>query len=163
MNFLSWNCRVLGNPQIVQRLCWLVKQKRSSMIFLMETKLRKKKMESIRLQVGFPNMLVMDCVGRNGGLSLLWGNEIEVEIQNYSHHHINSVAKIPSSVITQWKFSGFYGHLDPMKRHEGWALLKYLKQMDLDPWVCFGDFNKILFSSNKLRSEEHTSELQSLV
>jgi hypothetical protein len=41
------------------------------MIFLMETKLRGDKMETIRHKIDFPNMLVVDYVGRSGGLALL--------------------------------------------------------------------------------------------
>jgi hypothetical protein len=55
----------------------------------METKLRKSKMESVRSRLGFPNMLVVDCVGWNGGLALLWSNNIDVDIQNFSQCHIN--------------------------------------------------------------------------
>jgi hypothetical protein len=43
------------------------------MVFLIENKLRKVKMDSIRSKLGFPNMIVVDCVGRSGGLALMWG------------------------------------------------------------------------------------------
>jgi exonuclease III len=70
MNILSWNCRGLGNPQTVGELCRLVKDKRPAMIFLMETKLRKSRMELVRIKIGFPNMMVVDSIGRSGGLAL---------------------------------------------------------------------------------------------
>jgi hypothetical protein len=61
------------------------------MVFLMETKLRREKMEVIHHKLGFPNLFVVDCVGKSGGLALLWGDEIVVEIQNYSLRHINGI------------------------------------------------------------------------
>lgn len=38
------------------------------------------------------------------------------------------------------------------KRHEAWALLRYLSRMGPDPWLCVGDFNEILLASEKSSS-----------
>jgi exonuclease III len=124
-----------------------VKQKKPIMVFLMETKLRKKKMEAIRCKLGFSSMLV-DSVGKSGGLALLWNDEILLDIQNFSHRHICGVIKNLNGEAL-WKFTGFYGHPDVSKRVEAWALIKYLAQMDSFPWVCIGDFNEVLTTSEK--------------
>jgi hypothetical protein len=39
-------------------------------------------------------MFVVDCVGRSGGLLILWKEEAFVTIQNYSRRHINVVIKL---------------------------------------------------------------------
>jgi hypothetical protein len=46
----------------------------------METKSRQKKLERIRCKLGFSNMFVVDCVGKGGGLALLWKEEMRMEI-----------------------------------------------------------------------------------
>ena len=68
---LSWNCRGLGHPWIVQVLIDLVRCKKPSIIFLMETLCSKNILESIKLKLGFDGLFVVDCVGRSGGLALL--------------------------------------------------------------------------------------------
>jgi hypothetical protein len=118
------------------------------MVFLMETKLRGEKMELILLKLGIPNMFIVDCIGRSGGLALLWDENVTLDIQNYSQRHINGVVKLGMSG-EQWKFTGFYGHPDPAKRHEAWALLKHLAKFTPLPWVCIGDFNESLSHSEK--------------
>ncbi|XP_059434865.1 uncharacterized protein LOC132167846 [Corylus avellana] len=149
MMIITWNCRGLGNPRTVRELCCLVKQKKPVLVFLMETKLRKDRMESIRCKLGFLSMFVVDSVGRSGGLTLFWGEEICVIIQNFSQRHINGVIKI-SERDTPWKFTGFYGHPQVAKREEAWALLQYLAHLAPSPWVCIGDFNEIVESLEKL-------------
>jgi exonuclease III len=146
---LSWNCRGLGTPRTVRDLCRLVKEKKPALVFLMETKLRQKKLETIRCRIGYYGLFVVDCIGRSGGLALLWSSEISVEIQNYSQHHINAVIKAPIN-DAPWKFTGFYGHPVPTKRHITWSLLQILAQFDPLPWVCIGDFNEILTPSEKV-------------
>ncbi|XP_059439185.1 uncharacterized protein LOC132171798 [Corylus avellana] len=105
-------------------------------------------MERVRCKFGFSNMLVVDCVGKRGGLALLWKDEIGVEIQNFSCRHINaSICHSPDG--RQWKFTGFYGHPEAEKRKEAWGLLRFLTSLDPLPWVCMGDFNEILYQSEK--------------
>jgi exonuclease III len=79
MNILSWNCRGLGNLRTVHDLRRMVKEKKPNLVFLMETKLRQKQMESIRVKLGFKNVFVVDCIGKGGGLALFWGAGCEVE------------------------------------------------------------------------------------
>ena len=125
MMILSWNYRGLGNLRTVNDLRRMVKEKRPWLVFLMETKLRKDKMELIRYKLGFSCMFVVDCVEQSGGLALLWGDEISVDIQNFSHRHINRIVMTPLLGLF-WKFTGFYGHLDATKHHEAWEILKFL-------------------------------------
>jgi exonuclease III len=82
MRILSWNCRGLRNLWTVRYLCLLVKEKCPIMIFLMETKLQRERMEIIRCKLGFKNLFMVDYVGKGGGLALLWGEEAMVNIQN---------------------------------------------------------------------------------
>jgi hypothetical protein len=148
MNLLSWNCRGLGNPRAVRNLNRLVKAKKPMMVFLMETKLCHNKLELIRCNLGFSGLFVVDCIGKRGGLALFWTEEVNVEIQNYSQHHINGViCTQPNSI--PWKFTGFYGQPDVARRRETWSLLKILAQFNPLPWVCVGDFNEILTPSEK--------------
>jgi exonuclease III len=66
MNALSLNCQGLGNPWTVHGLCQLVKEKRPSLVFLMETKLSASKFERVRVAAGFQSAFVVDSVGRSG-------------------------------------------------------------------------------------------------
>jgi hypothetical protein len=101
----------------------------------------------IKQKMGFQNMLVVDCVGKSGGLALMWKEELEVEIQNYSQRYINAVVKPVNKM--PWTFTGFYGHPVPHKRKEAWGLLRFLKSQQPGPWICAGDFNEILDISEK--------------
>jgi exonuclease III len=148
MNIISWNCRGLGNLRTVRELHRMVKQKKPILVFLMETKLRHDRMEAIRRKLEFPNMLAVDCIGKSGGLALLWNEEVKLEIQNYSQRHINAVIRGPEGEAP-WKFTGFYGQPDVAKRHEAWALMKHLAGLVPIPWVCIGDFNEITIQSEK--------------
>ncbi|KAL0430337.1 UNVERIFIED_CONTAM: hypothetical protein Sradi_0659700 [Sesamum radiatum] len=57
--------------------------------------------------------------GRNqvGGLALLWNKSLSVQLQSFSHHHIN-VTVYPEAGSEAWRFSGFYGVADTAQRQE---------------------------------------------
>jgi phosphopantetheine adenylyltransferase len=57
-----------------------VRDKKPSLVFLMETKQLSRKVESIRIKLGFDNLFVVDCVGRSGGLALFWKSDTPVQI-----------------------------------------------------------------------------------
>jgi hypothetical protein len=91
----------------------------------------------------------VDIVGKGRGLALLWGEEVVVEIQNYSCRRINGKVVEPSSNL-QWKFTEFYGHPDVNRRFEAWELLCHLARLSPEPWLCLGDFNEVATNSEKL-------------
>ncbi|GLT72801.1 hypothetical protein SLA2020_447050 [Shorea laevis] len=148
MNILSWNCRGLGNPRTVRNLRLLVEDKQPTILFLMETKLRRTEMASLRVKLGFDSLFVVDSVRRSGGLAMLWKEEVNLEIQNYSLRHINAVITETGQSF-QWKMTGFYGHPETAHRGEGWSLLRHLQSCSPLPWLCIGDFNEILDHSEK--------------
>lgn len=71
MNCLGWNCRCLGNFLIVHELHLLVKTKSPLLVFLIETKCCREKVEMIRNKIRFENSFVVNNRGWSGGLALL--------------------------------------------------------------------------------------------
>ena len=154
MNLVSWNCQGLGNPKTVRALHSLVKLKGPTVLFLMETKLSSKKMEIIRVKVGFDYAFTVLSVGRSGGLALLWKQEVDVSIRNFSQHHID--AHMESNQRLCWRLTGFYGQPEHHWRRESWVLLKHLNSMDSLPWICLGDFNEILTTAEKSGGQDRS-------
>ncbi|XP_059445337.1 uncharacterized protein LOC132177129 [Corylus avellana] len=148
MSLISWNCRGLGNPQTVRDLSHMVREKKPNILFLMETICSRKKMEWIRVKLRFVGLFAVDPVGRSGGIALLWKEEHEVEIQNYSRRHINAIEKRNEDGFI-WKLTGFYGNPDSSKRKESWALLQHLKSFLPEAWMCVGDFIEITHQEEK--------------
>jgi hypothetical protein len=101
MILLSWNCRGLGNPRAIRDLCHLVRKKKPNFLFLMETKSNSRRMEFLRVKLGFEGLFVVDFVGKSGGLALFWKEQNEVEVQNYTRRHINVVVK-PTGSSNSW-------------------------------------------------------------
>jgi exonuclease III len=156
MSLISWNCWGLGNQQTVHELWQLVKEKKPTFLFLMETKIQQHKLNFVKIKIGFSGVFTVNPIGRSGGLALLWRDDKEVEIQNYSARHINAIISMDGGAV-HWKFTGFYGHPEKEKRHESFALLKHLKIFLPSPRLCVGDFNEIVQQLEKygaaLRSE----------
>ncbi|KAK3198418.1 hypothetical protein Dsin_021833 [Dipteronia sinensis] len=105
-------------------------------------------MEKWRLKLGFSGNLVVNSVGRSGGLCQLWSNNIDVNLLMYSQEHID--VKITDTCAVVWRFTGFYGHPDQAQRKHSWTLLCHLACMYDLPWVCMGDFNEIMCDDEKI-------------
>jgi len=93
MSTLSWNCRGLGNLRTVQALRSIVAKEAPNLVFLMKTKIPRKrqhKMKEIQQSIGFTQGLIVPSEGRSGGLALLWKPETYVNIKGYSKWFIDA-------------------------------------------------------------------------
>lgn len=75
------------------------------------------------------------------GLALLWQEDINLEILNYSNSHITS--KI--------RDFDFYGQPDTCKRLESWNLSNRINKEPDMSWCVLDDFNEIVTQDEKLR------------
>ncbi|KAA3469443.1 reverse transcriptase [Gossypium australe] len=147
MKSLCWNVLGLGSPRAVRRLCFLVKQHNPHLLFLMETKLDKKRMEKVRRKCGFVHGIEVEAEGSRGGLCMAWKNDISVSLRSFSRWHIDVL--IEDNLEEEWRYTGFYGFPYLKDKNPVWNLLRRLaKESDLH-WLVEGDFNEILYSFEK--------------
>lgn len=59
-------------PQTVQSLNLLVKAKAPEVVFIMETKQCSKRPQIVARKIKYEGCIVVDAIGRSGGLMLLW-------------------------------------------------------------------------------------------
>lgn len=86
---------------------YLMVQKNSlKIVFLIETKSNSSCMEVVRWRLGFTGCLMINAIGRKGGLTLLWKYNLMVEIINFSHWHILARLKLEGSSLN-WVFTSF--------------------------------------------------------
>ncbi|XP_074318255.1 uncharacterized protein LOC141655056 [Silene latifolia] len=144
MNLLSLNCRGLGSPDSARALRTLVRREAPAMLFLCETKLCGCDMRRIREGLDGYYGIEVDCMGRSGGLAFLWKKDIDCNFVSASVHHMDFTIKEDNR---EWRVTGFYGWPAVADRHLSWELLRVLSRQSSLPWICIGDFNEILYST----------------
>ena len=145
MRILRWNCQGLGNPWTSRSLRKLVREQAPMVCFLMETRLDTEVFNNLYGDLPFQNKIIVKHPDAGGGLAFLWKNDIKLEVINYTANHV--LAKVTEEDGFVWFMTGFYGWLETQQKHKSWQLLEHLKTFVEGPWLCFGDFNAILHSS----------------
>ncbi|XP_042958006.1 uncharacterized protein LOC122293492 [Carya illinoinensis] len=133
--------------KIVQDLCSMTERNKPNLVFIMETKLRYMKSESIKRRIGSEGCFTVEAVGKGGGLILLWDSSLNLEIVNYSQGHIS--AWVMEEAASKWLLICFYGAPETTKRKDTWSMLKSLKPKGDEGWMIVGDFNEILTEDEK--------------
>ncbi|KAL0410924.1 UNVERIFIED_CONTAM: hypothetical protein Slati_3682100 [Sesamum latifolium] len=137
----------LGSTWTVRVLNELIRLHNPALVFLSETKCKKRKCEILKEKFNLFGINV-DSQGKGGGLMLLWRKDINLVVHSFSHSHID--AGISNEEGTNgWRFTGLYGHPEAAKRTETWSLLQKLRDFSSRPWLCAGDFNEILSMDEK--------------
>ncbi|TYG40901.1 hypothetical protein ES288_D12G131400v1 [Gossypium darwinii] len=147
MKFLSWNCRGLGNSAKIRKLKQLLAVNNPDIIFLSETKMSATDFRRVQNNCRLQNGLAVNSEGRSGGLALMWRDGMNVSIQNYSKHHIDSMVRLENNKTI--RVTGFYGHANPNRRRSSWDILRRVGESVREEWVIGGDFNAILNDAEK--------------
>ncbi|GKD88084.1 reverse transcriptase [Tanacetum coccineum] len=107
-----------------------------TIIFLMETRVCDSEARGLKLILQQYNMLVVSSVGRS--------------------------VKEDSNTI--WRGTGIYGWPKQQDKHQTWNLLRFLRRHQIQAWLCFGDFNEILYAYEKMgRRGCNVSEMTSFL
>jgi hypothetical protein len=80
MKTFSLNCRGLGNPETVNELHAIVRKEDSSIMFLMETRLKLRSLEFLRVRLDMHGCFGVERHGYGGGLALLWSAPLALHI-----------------------------------------------------------------------------------
>lgn len=89
MSLISYNCRGLGNPRSVGRLKTLLGKENSDVVFLMETKLGADRMSSVQNKLQMQKGYHVDAMGRSGGMSILWSDNVDINVLSSFSHYID--------------------------------------------------------------------------
>ena len=111
MKILSLNCRGLGISEAVQELCCLISEEYPKHLFLSETKLDRDGFKRLKRKLDFQLGFEVPRVGLGGGLTLLWCDNVDIDVQTSSPHHID--AQINQNGIV-WHLLGFMDILKPL-------------------------------------------------
>lgn len=145
MKIISWNCRDLGNPRAVPALKDLIRSQRPDVVVLIETLQAVRRIEEVRVQVGFECCFSVDC--RGGGVAILWRTLVNVSVTSYSQNFVNLDIIDDSKGV--WRLTAFYGFPERSRRRSSWDLIRSLAAMSPIPWCIVGDFNNIIFDDDK--------------
>ena len=148
MKLLSWNFQGLGNPWTSRSLRKIVREQAPTVCFLMETRLDKEGFENLYGDLPFPNRIVVKYPNSGGGLALIWKRDVQLDVFNFTANHI--LSKVVEDDGFVWWLTCFYGWPEAAQRAKSWALLTHLRSFVNGPWLCIGNFNAILHSSEKL-------------
>ena len=87
----------------------------------METLCCRDKLESIKINLGFESLFVVDKIGRCGGLAMFWRNNYKVKLLKFGRNFIDFA--IEDIERGNWRITGFYGFPESIRGRESWNLL----------------------------------------
>ncbi|KAF7131796.1 hypothetical protein RHSIM_Rhsim09G0065000 [Rhododendron simsii] len=148
MLILTWNCQGIGRTLTSQALGDMVRRNRPSIVFLMETKNNKVKLETIRRRLNFEFSSYVDPEGLAGGTALWWNKDISVEV-DFSNKNLVHTVLYDKAESSSWAATFVYGCPSCAGKEKVWNELRGIANSEILPWLCIGDFNQVLNAGDK--------------
>ena len=145
---ISWNYQGVGSALTVRVLKGLCRKYDPDFVFLMETKNKDKKMESIRRKVGMEEGVYVEPKGVGGGLTLWWKKEMIVNVMESNKNLINTVV-MGDGDVGMIRIFWIYGAPIFKERKGVWDDIKRKVRGMRGPLVCIGDFNDVAYMMEK--------------
>lgn len=134
---------------IVNFLAGLVKEHNPNCLCLFETKCGRKRMEHISGKLGFCNMIVVDSVGRAGGMMIMWNENVNIELCMTTERVIHCyVMDYKGMTIGNLLAS----HRTPYEAEKKlfWDNLQGVVEGLFGSWLIVGDLNEITSEYEKI-------------
>lgn len=111
-------------------------ERASDLVFVMESRIDRIKLEVVRNKCGFSNGVSVTSNGILGGLGLWWKDQ-KVTLRSFSNRHIFVIVE-DEFVGLQWVAKGVYGWSDRVGKFKIWDLMKSLVVGCSSPYIFFG-------------------------
>lgn len=104
-------------------------------------------MRTIQNKLNFAHGVWVDAIGRLGGLALLWTDEVDLSIRSLDARFIDFEVKCSSGEF--WRGTSLYGWAESGQKSKTWDMIRSLGSVPTLPWILTGDFNDVLYESEK--------------
>ncbi|XP_015879387.3 uncharacterized protein LOC107415557 [Ziziphus jujuba] len=148
MKFLSWNCRGLGHPRVINVFKSLVRKSNLSCVFLCETKGGRDRLEKVCRSLGYHNMEIIEAKGNAGGLCLMWSDDVNLKIER-SNERVICGDMLDDVGNPTWSFLACHSPPYIGEKKNFWSQLIGIVNDLNRPWILFGDLNEIIDESEK--------------
>ncbi|KAK8483376.1 hypothetical protein V6N11_025576 [Hibiscus sabdariffa] len=147
MDIVAWNARGLGNPNTTHALKDSLLKFKPSVVFLSETKKKRKYLERLRTKNRFSGSFYVDPRGLAGGLALWWAEGISVSILKESTNFIDILVSFNGE--EPWQRTFIYGPPNTAEKHQFWANLHLIRKQTSSKWCIIRDVNIVADQSEK--------------
>ncbi|XP_071921715.1 uncharacterized protein [Coffea arabica] len=148
MRVVAWNCRGAGSPLTVPQLKEVIRLHSPMVVFLSETKNRKRVIDVVMKQIQFDRNVVVEPEGRAGGLAMFWKQEVKVR-EVYTSECSIEIKIYDEEVRDEWWCIGLYASTDDGIRRGQWEFLEERMKVWGDKWMMIEDFNDIISNGEK--------------
>ena len=87
-------------------------------------------------------------------------SELTAEVKSWSKHHIDAI--VCAKNRSYWRCTEVYRHLETCRKHHTWTFLKRLANLSSLFWLCFGDFNEILWRHEKIGGNNREASMMQM-
>ncbi|KAJ3685147.1 hypothetical protein LUZ61_014311 [Rhynchospora tenuis] len=142
MSIFAWNCCGSGGRATIPNLARYLHATRSKIAFISETRADLRKSEQRLRNLPLKNNVVIPCVGKSGGIWLLWSDDIKVRVVEQSFYFFFAVVQ-EDALSQPWTLGAIYGDPHDRVTEYIWERVEYCANHVTRPLCIIGDLNAV--------------------
>ncbi|KAK8499712.1 hypothetical protein V6N12_041616 [Hibiscus sabdariffa] len=147
MALLAWNVRGLGNKDTVRALKNICFKYKNDIVFLSETKQKKRYLEKIRMKMKMDNAFYVEPEGIAGGLALWWNQGTNLSVLHFDKNFIDTTISINGE--EEWFGTFIYAPPYEEEKQDFWKRLGTLRDDINSKWCIMGNTNIVASPNEK--------------
>ena len=147
ISIMYWNVQGAVSANFQRSFRTIIKNYNPSMVVLMEPRISGVKADEFIKKSRFDQSHRVEAVGFSGGIWLLWQSSIEVVVL-LNHRQFIHFKICMNKAFVSWG-TAVYANPNPMLRRQLWKHMDSIATSIQGPWIIGGDFNSILYASEK--------------
>ncbi|XP_028773891.1 uncharacterized protein LOC114730946 [Neltuma alba] len=151
MSALIWNCQGAAKSSFYSVLKSFIKEHKPYLLVLVEPRISGEVASRAIKRIGLPNSHRVEASGFSGGIWVLWTDQIQVDILLSHWQFIHTRVHLPHT-SRSFLFTAVYASPMNSVRIQLWSELSNLARSIFEPWAIAGDFNSVLYSSERRTS-----------
>ncbi|KAK8485808.1 hypothetical protein V6N12_020149 [Hibiscus sabdariffa] len=121
---------MITNKDMIWALRNSIQKFQPNIVFLSETKQKKRYLEKIKMKMKFTHCHYEDSCGLDGGLALWWSDDTQITILRSGKHFIDAMISINGE--TEWYGSFIYGPPYREEKQQFWEMMAKLRSGSKD-------------------------------
>ncbi|XP_052289997.1 uncharacterized protein LOC127899892 [Citrus sinensis] len=156
-SILFWNVQGAASKKFYRAFATILNNYKPSIVVILEPRISGCKADDFIMNSGFSRSHRIEATGFSGGIWILWHEAFVIKVV-LNHKQFVHMQIVENNNFFSWA-TAVYASPNPVLRRHLWVHLNHIAKSVQGPWIVGGDFNAIMYASERKGGSQYGSRV----